>query len=150
MADDHESSVDEWRRIFKSSNKHLLQSSSWWVSKRQSPPATYKRFKIGHFAGLDCFPGADKRVNHRIIVAQRATIQHPCVKTFPLSPPQRYLSEGLSVPFARLLGQEHQLLVLLLPLVDVEEAGQQAHQQHEGDEAQHGEDGHGQGRQLVG
>lgn len=62
----------------------------------------------------------------------------------------RYLSEGLSVPFARLLGEEHQLLVLLLPLVDVEEAGQQAHQQHEGYEAQHGEDGHGQRRQLVG
>lgn len=62
----------------------------------------------------------------------------------------RYLSEGVSFPFARLLGEDHQLLALLLPLVDVEEAGQQAHQQHEGDEAQHGEDGHGQGRQLVG
>lgn len=62
----------------------------------------------------------------------------------------RYLPEGVSLHFARLLGEDHQLLALLLPLVDVEEAGQQAHQQHEGDEAQHGEDGHGQRRQLVG
>lgn len=61
-----------------------------------------------------------------------------------------YLSESLAVSLASLLSNEHQLLVLLVPLMYFIETGQQAHQQHEGDQAQQGEDGHSQGGQLIG
>lgn len=60
-----------------------------------------------------------------------------------------YLSERLAVSLPSLLSYEHQLLVLLVPPVHFVETGQQARQQHEGDQAQQGEDGHSQGRQLV-
>lgn len=60
-----------------------------------------------------------------------------------------YLSESFAVSLPRLLSDEHQLPVLLVPLVNCVEAGQQAHQQHEGDEAQQAEDGHSQGGQLI-
>lgn len=61
-----------------------------------------------------------------------------------------YLSEGLAVPLASLLSEDRQLLVLLVPPVDFIETGQEAHQQHEGNQAQQGEDGHSEGGQLVG
>lgn len=61
-----------------------------------------------------------------------------------------HLSEGLAFSFVRLLSEQQQLLVLLVPLVDLVETGQQADQQHEGDESQHGEDGHGETGQSVG
>lgn len=61
-----------------------------------------------------------------------------------------YLSESLAVSLASLLSEDHQLLALLVPLVVFIEAGQQAHQQHEGDQTHHGEDGHGQRRQPIG
>lgn len=61
-----------------------------------------------------------------------------------------YLSKSLAVSFASLLSNEHQLLVFLLPLMNFIETGQQAHQQHESDQTQQGEDGYSQGRQLIG
>lgn len=61
-----------------------------------------------------------------------------------------YLSESLAVSFASLLSKEDQLLALLVLLVVFIEAGQQAHQQHEGDQTHQGEDGHSQRRQPVG
>lgn len=61
-----------------------------------------------------------------------------------------YLSESLAVSLAGLLSNEHQLLALLIPLMHFIETGQQAHEQHEGDQAHQGEDGYSQGRQLIG
>lgn len=66
------------------------------------------------------------------------------------APGGRYLSEGLAVSLAGLLSDQRQLLALLAPLVHPVDAGQQAHEQHEGDHAQHGEDGYSQRRQLIG
>ena len=61
-----------------------------------------------------------------------------------------YLSERLPVSLPGLLSKQHQFLALLVPLVYCVDAGQQAHHQHEGDQAQHGQDGYSQGRQLRG
>ena len=61
-----------------------------------------------------------------------------------------YLSERLPVSLPGLLSKQHQFLALLVPLVYCVDAGQQAHHQHEGDQAQHGQDGYSQGRQLSG
>lgn len=62
----------------------------------------------------------------------------------------RYLSERLPISLPGLLSEEHQLLALLVPLVYRVDTGQQAHHQHEGDQAEHRQDGYGQGRQLSG
>lgn len=61
-----------------------------------------------------------------------------------------YLSESLAITLAILLSEQHQLLALLIPLMDFIKAGQQADQQHEGDKAQQGENGYRQWRQLIG
>lgn len=66
------------------------------------------------------------------------------------APGGRYLSESLAISLAGLLSNEHQPLALLVPPVHFIDTGQQAHQQHEGDQAHQGEDGYSQGRQLVG
>lgn len=60
-----------------------------------------------------------------------------------------YLSESLAVSLSRLLRNDCQLLVLFVAFMHFIETGQQAHQQHEGDQAQHGEDDHSQSGQLV-
>lgn len=60
-----------------------------------------------------------------------------------------YLSESLAVSLPSLLSNVHQPLVLFVPLMHFIETGQQAHQQHEGNQAQQGEDGHRQRRELV-
>lgn len=61
-----------------------------------------------------------------------------------------YLSEGLPVSLAGLLGEERQFFVLLVPLMHLVDTGEQAQQQQEGDDAQQGQDGYIQGGQLIG
>ena len=61
-----------------------------------------------------------------------------------------YLSEGLAVALAGLLGEQQELPVLLVAAVHLVEAGQQAQQQQQGDQTQQGQDHHVQVGQLEG